>query len=83
MREVFPKVDPYFGIVPLYGTGTWSWTLCSRALEPLNIIEARALVVESHTRYYNRDIHRAAFSLPNELRSLEARTASQRGVGAA
>jgi spermidine synthase len=69
LNEVFAKVDPYLGMVPLYGTGTWSWTLCSRALDPLDIIEARAAAIEPHTRYYHRGIHRAAFTLPNELRS--------------
>ena len=68
LNEVFVKVQPYLGIVPLYGTGTWSWTLCSGGLDPLNILEARAAAVESCTRYYHRGIHRAAFALPNELR---------------
>jgi spermidine synthase len=68
LKEVFAQVDPYLGMVPLYGTGTWSWTLCSRDLDPLRVIEQRASAVEEHTRYYHQAIHRAAFALPNELR---------------
>ena len=67
LKHVFNNVNPYLGTVPLYGTGTWSWTLCSRRLDPLNIIDARAATVEAKTRYYHRGIHRAAFTLPNEL----------------
>jgi spermidine synthase len=80
LHEVFVKVDPYLGMVPLYGTGTWSWTLCSRALDPLDIIEARAAAIEPHTRYYHRGIHRAAFTLPNELRPRTSATLRHRGT---
>ena len=72
LKEVFVRVDPYLGMVPLYGTGTWSWTLCSRDLDPLCVIAERAIAVESHTRYYHQAIHRAAFTLPNELRTSNA-----------
>ncbi|MFT5445507.1 MAG: spermidine synthase [Gammaproteobacteria bacterium] len=67
LQQVFKGVHPYLGMAPLYSTGTWSWTLCGQALEPLDIINERAAVVEAHTRYYNRDIHRSAFTLPNDL----------------
>ena len=68
LREVFPSVHPYFGYSPIYGTGMWTWTHCSRGVDPLAIVEERAAAVEAHTRYYHRGIHRGAFALPNELR---------------
>lgn len=68
LRGVFPRVHPYFGYAPLYGCGMWTWTHCSRCVDPLAVIERRAGAVEHHTRYYHRGIHRGAFALPNELR---------------
>lgn len=69
LRQVFSAVHPCFGIAPLYSTGTWSWTLCAQTLDPLAIFDERAVFIEAQTRYYNRDIHRSAFTLPNNLRS--------------
>ena len=67
LQQVFKGVHPYLGMTPLYSTGTWSWTLCAQTLDPLDIINERAAVVEARTRYYNRGIHRSAFTLPNDL----------------
>lgn len=67
LRQWFPAVHPYFGYSPLYGTGMWTWTHCSRGVDPLAIIAPRADSVEAHTRYYHRGVHRGAFALPNEL----------------
>jgi len=69
LGRVFPSVRPYFGFAPLYGTGMWTWTHCSRGVDPLALDPDRARAVERDTRYYHRDIHRAAFALPNELRT--------------
>ena len=66
--RVFPRVDPYFGPAPIYGCGIWSWTCASRGIDPMAIVDARAERIEAQSRYYNRDIHRGAFALPNDLR---------------
>lgn len=68
LRGAFPSVHPYFGYSPLYGTGMWTWTHCSRGVDPLAIVDERAISIEMHTRYYHRGVHRGAFALPNELR---------------
>lgn len=73
LREVFPKVAPYFANVPIYGSALWSWTLAS-ATVPLpkkpNIERLRA--IEAELRYYNADIHDAVFAQPNYIRKLLA-----------
>jgi spermidine synthase len=68
LRDIFPLVRPYFGTVPIYAAGMWSWTFASKCIDPLNIIEERIEKIEPSTRYYNRAIHQAAFALPNEIR---------------
>lgn len=68
LRNVFGRALPYFGPAPLYSAGLWSWTHASDSADPMAIRDTRAEHVEQHTRYYNREIHRAAFALPNILR---------------
>lgn len=68
LRRVFPRVHPYFGPAPLYCAGLWSWTHASRSVDPLAPDPARVEHVESTCKHYNRDVHRAAFALPNDVR---------------
>jgi spermidine synthase len=68
LRSLFAEVHPYMGPVPLYGTGTWSWTWCSDTGEPLRaILERQAEIVEA-AKAYNDELHRAAFALPNYVK---------------
>jgi spermidine synthase len=48
----------------------WSFTFASDAIDPRNFDEARATRIETGARYYNRDIHRAAFAQPSFVRAL-------------
>lgn len=70
LRETFGRADPYVGWVPLYASGPWTWTYASRSVDPLKIADDRAERIEPHTRCWNREIHRAAFVLPNALKRL-------------
>jgi spermidine synthase len=69
LRRVFGHAWPYFGSVPLYSAGMWTWTFASRTVDPMRIIDERASRLEAVTRYYNREIHLAAFAVPNELKA--------------
>ena len=73
LGRVFDRVDPYFGPAPIYGCGVWSWTCASRGADPMAIVETRAERIEAQSRYYNRDIHRGAFAVPNDLRRRDGR----------
>lgn len=69
LGNVFTNVRPYFGQVPIYPCGNWSWTLASDAIAPDAAPRAdRLQQVEAGCRYYNREIHRAAFVQPNYVR---------------
>jgi spermidine synthase len=70
LRASFRRAEPYFVPIPLYPSGMWSFTFASDAIDPLVFDEARAARIESVSRYYNRDIHRAAFAKPSFVRKL-------------
>jgi spermidine synthase len=67
------RAEPFFVPIPLYPSGMWSFTYASDAIEPTAFDPARASKIEAKARYYNRDIHRAAFAQPSFVRSLLAR----------
>jgi spermidine synthase len=76
LRQVFPRVLPYFGPAPLYAADQWSWTFCSRNVDHLAIRDERARGIEPQMKYYNREIHCAAFAQSTDLkRILQAREA--------
>ena len=69
LREVFPKVRPYFGPVLIYPSGSWSFTFATNGdVDPLAPRAERLAQIEATCRYYNRDIHQAAFAQPNYVR---------------
>lgn len=68
LNKVFPVVKPYFAPVPTYPGGTWSWTFCSMGVQPEINNEKTSAELEKVSRFYNRDIHKAVFALPNYLK---------------
>ncbi|HEY8427357.1 MAG TPA: polyamine aminopropyltransferase [Sandaracinaceae bacterium] len=68
LGEVFGRAHPYFGAVPLYGIGPWTWTYASATVDPRELRLERAGAVEAGCRYWTREIHHAAFALPAFVR---------------
>ncbi len=76
LRAAFPVVVPYLTSIPLYG-GLWMMACASSTLNPsyLTSLEADRRIATRRIRdlqYYNGDMHRAAFALPNFVRELVA-----------
>ncbi|MEO5677501.1 MAG: polyamine aminopropyltransferase [Usitatibacter sp.] len=74
LRQVFRIVAPYFAYIPLYGS-IWGFasasdTLDPRGLKPAEVERAIAARNLRDLRYYNGDVHRALFALPNYIRAL-------------
>jgi len=74
LRSVFPVVAPYFVHIPLYGS-IWGFACASDSLDPraLSPAEAERVIAERGIRdlqYYNGEVHRALFALPNYVRAL-------------
>ncbi|MDR1732143.1 MAG: polyamine aminopropyltransferase [Synergistaceae bacterium] len=65
MRSVFPLVQMYWGAVPTYPTGMWTYGAASLGPAP-----STPLRNVTGTRYYTDAIHRAAFVLPPFLTEL-------------
>lgn len=70
LRTSFKRAEPYFVPIPLYPSGMWSFTFASDQIDPASFDDARATRIEAEARYYNRDIHRAAFAQPSFVRKL-------------
>jgi spermidine synthase len=76
LRQVFRVVAPYFVHIPIYGS-IWGFACASDTLDPRaappeaidRTITARGV---KELQYYNGEVHRALFALPNYIRTLVA-----------
>jgi spermidine synthase len=74
LRQVFRVVAPYFVHIPLYGS-IWGFACASDSLDPRAVapehvdraIRERGI---GDLQYYNGEVHRAMFALPNYVRAL-------------
>lgn len=73
INEFFPVAKVYQVHIPTYASGHWLFGFASKSLDPIKNFDAdkwNALGLE--TGYYNTEIHKGAFALPNYvLRLLE------------
>ncbi len=73
IRQAFSCVSTYLGGVPTYPSGTWSWAYASMERRPHDYLDrTRSESVCASCRYYNSELHHAAFVLPNFVRRLLA-----------
>jgi spermidine synthase len=61
IKGMFASTHLYLAYIPTYQHGMWSFTLGSKKHHPL---EAGFREPPEGLRYYNREVHRAAFALP-------------------
>jgi spermidine synthase len=64
LKRMFRHSGLYLGPVPTYPVGMWCYNFLSDRIDPL---AARRLRIPKGLKYYNPDVHRAAFALPNFL----------------
>lgn len=71
LKSVFPVVVPYTACVPSYPGAQWTWSFCSKGLQPLeNVNDKVSTELEKTCKYYNRQVHQAVFALPNYVRAI-------------
>lgn len=70
LARVFPTLAPYFGTVPLYASGPWSWTYATDTADPAALDGRRLDALEPGCQMYNRALHHASFVQPNYVRAL-------------
>lgn len=76
LRGVFRVVAPYFVHIPLYGS-IWGFACVSDTLDPREVEPSQVERTIAERRigdlqYYNGEVHRALFALPNYIRKLVA-----------
>jgi len=64
----FPIVEVYVSDAPFYALGPWAFVIGSLRHDPRRVLPER--VAGLRTRYYNPEVHRACFALPNFVRDL-------------
>jgi spermidine synthase len=69
LRAAFSKVSMYLAGIPNYPFGIWSFSFSSNAVDPL-MDPFKAPSVPGGLRYYNRELGRGVFMLPNYVREI-------------
>jgi spermidine synthase len=64
LRRIFRRASLYMGPVPTYPVGMWCYDFLSDTVDPAKV---KTLYIPDGLRYFNREIYRAAFALPNFL----------------
>jgi hypothetical protein len=69
LKEVFPVVRIYLAPIPSYTMVPYSFASCSKTIDPkTGSARLRRIGRGFQARYYNPQIHHAAFALPEHLR---------------
>lgn len=68
LKEVFPIVRLYLAPIPSYTLVPYGFAFCSKMIYPENGLGFSRFGKSFQTRYYNTQIHKAAFVLPEYLR---------------
>jgi len=65
--HIYPIVKYYYTLVPTYPSGTIGFSFCSKKYDPLDHLRVTNI---KGLKYYNREMHLAAFELPNFMRDI-------------
>ncbi|ANS77324.1 spermidine synthase [Paenibacillus yonginensis] len=68
VKEIFPIVRVYGANIPTYPSGLWTFTMGSKAHDPLQVDISK--IPELQTKYYSPRLHQAAFVLPKFVEDL-------------
>lgn len=68
VEKIFPITRLYTAFIPLYPSGMHCFTMGSKKYDPLTWVPNRDSV--KPMKYYNEDIQKAAFALPNFVKEL-------------
>lgn len=69
--ELFPMVKVYQAHIPTYPSGHWLFGFASKKFDPVADLKAEQWnAFGLQTKYYNTDLHRGAFALPNYVKTL-------------
>lgn len=63
LKSLFPIVMPYMAAIQTYQAGLWLFQMASKRYHPLQEIN-RDRLVDFEFKYYNQELHRGCFALP-------------------
>ncbi|MEA3368926.1 MAG: polyamine aminopropyltransferase [Candidatus Ratteibacteria bacterium] len=69
LKKIFPWVKVYLGFIPAYPGGLWSFCLAGVSAYDIS----RPIKLPFSTKFYNSQIHQAAFKLPQFVENLLCR----------
>jgi spermidine synthase len=68
LSSVFPIVRVYLATIPTYVSGPWTFTIGSKVYQPEQALGGRKTIDD--LKYYNEQVHAAAFALPQYIKEL-------------
>lgn len=70
IKELFPVAKVYQAHIPTYPSGHWLFGFASKGICPLNLDAEKWKALGLTTKYYNTELHRGCFALPNYVQEL-------------
>lgn len=70
IKSVFPVATVYQAHIPTYASGHWLFGFASKGLDPIADLNTNWNSLGLKTRYYNTDLHKGCFALPNYVKEL-------------
>lgn len=70
IRELFPICGVYQAHIPTYPSGHWLFGFASKGIDPLKFDEKGWNELGLNTKYYNTELHKGAFAIPNYVKEL-------------
>ncbi len=71
IKKIFEVCSLYLVYIPFYPSGMWSFGFASKKYHPINdFVKSRAEDISKQTKYYNPEVHKSCFSLPNFVKEI-------------
>ncbi len=70
IRELFPVCAVYQAHIPTYPSGHWLFGFASKGIDPLAFDAERWNSLGIKTKYYNTELHKGSFAIPNYVKEL-------------
>jgi spermidine synthase len=70
IKSIFPIALIYQAHIPTYASGHWLFGFASKGLDPIADLSTSWDSLGIKTRYYNTDLHKGCFALPNYVKEL-------------
>ncbi|GAB4113768.1 MAG: polyamine aminopropyltransferase [Candidatus Caldatribacteriota bacterium] len=71
IKEIYPIAEYYYTMVPTYPSGVIGFTFCSKKYHPIKDFNLEKTLSLKNLKYYNPEIHRSSFVLPNFAQKLK------------